>query len=192
MPTANAFIETYDSVQVHKAKRGMSSEEQNTRLQELNTKTRMWLAVLRRDVPEFSSADINWSAGVPDDAIASARRVLAMAGQQPSVGGGLQYAEALTADLTTAIEAAEDVWDGARLDQAGQGDQEGRLRDLTTAFQAEMVALRSALLAALGKNHPDYKLLRMPKTRATAEEADTANDNADAEPTTAPELVGNG
>jgi hypothetical protein len=105
---------------------------------------------------------------------------------------GLPYAEALTVDLTTAIEAADEVWNGARIDQSGQGDQEERLRDLTMAFQAEMVALRSALLAALGKNHPDYKLLRMPKTRGTVEEADVANDNAAAEPTTAPDLVGNG
>lgn len=177
VPTANEYIAVYDNVQVHPAKRGLSRQTQSTSVAALNKRTRMWLALLRRDVRSLVTTDIKWHASVADDVIASARRVISVASQPGNGGTALAYAAELTADLNDALAAAEAEWNGARTESSEQGDQQERLRELTDTFQNELVALRSALAAAIGKGHADYQLLRNPRTRSTTDDEDVANDN---------------
>ena len=175
---AKAFIDAYDAVMSGSPARRFGSTSGSAQIEALVKKQRMWLALLTKDVPQFKRAEYLKNTAVADDVIASAQQLLgAVEDYNATAPEPLAYAEDLSTDLETALSELQQMV-GARNDaRADHTELLATARRSADAFYRELIALRSTLSAAVGRSHPDYRLLRNPSGQSGDGEEDTVADD---------------
>ena len=175
---AKAFIEAYDAVMSGSPSRRLGSSSSSAPVDALVKKQRMWLALLTKDVPQFKRSEYLQNKGVADDVATSTSQLLgAVEDYNSAAAEPLPYTDELTADLEAALSELQGSVGARNTARADYSALLATARQRAEAFYRELIALRSTLSAAVGRAHPDYRLLRNPSGQTGDGESDTVADD---------------
>ena len=144
---------------------------------------RGWLALVARDVPGFDTAEFIARASVPDDVITQAFRLIEFV-KRRQAEAPIACGDQVLANLAPLAASARQEWEQVQSALARTQEVRSECREAGVALQAQLVAFRRSLRAALGGTHRDYQLLRASRMIGEAgndEDSDEADDSDDAE-----------
>ena len=175
---AKAFIAAYDAVMGGAPGRKMGRMSGDEQLDALVRKLRMWLALMAKDIPKFRRSDYLQSYTVPDDVISSAETILeAVESYNGSAKEPLAYTEQLTTDIETALGELRATVGSHNDGRAAFSELLETARTEAENFHQELIALRRTLEASVGRQHPDYRLIRNPAWSSGEAETDEIMDD---------------
>lgn len=127
--------------------------------------TRSWLGPMSRDIPSLDATSFTERVNTPEDAVASARRLVALVKKVASEGKALPYQAELEKSMGDAIDAAVKESEQAQDALRGSQDLQAQTREAAAALQSELVAFRRALRGVTGTSHRDYLALRTERVQ---------------------------
>jgi hypothetical protein len=160
---ATAFIEHYDAVREYSSRRFLERKQGKQAIDTVVTKLRIWTPQVARDLTTIKVGDFGNNTDVPEEVIRDAKSLMEHAQNGTVDDEPLAYADALLADLGAAVEAARAQWSEAEAATDGMNELRARARASAVAFERDMVAFRRALVAVIGRTHPDYRKLRIDR-----------------------------
>ena len=134
---------------------------------------RIWAPLLARDIRGVREGEFGQNSSVPDDIIRDTKELLRYANEhRDEAGEPLSYLDALIAEVTPVLEAAEKEWGEA--EEAVQSYS--TMRDLVhlagVALEKELVSYRKILKAVIGRTNADYQKLRVDRAGTPDEDDD--------------------
>ena len=126
---------------------------------------------LGRGVVSFEAADLDRIADNPKEVLAYTAYLLEVARERIE---RLPYAEAMIAELESHLEPARSAWHAAHLERVALKGVQREVREKGIALSRAVLQLRAVLERKLGADHPDCLLLKVRRTKPSAEDDDVA------------------
>jgi hypothetical protein len=168
---ASSYVTSLDGLRKQRLATREVVRAGRTRVDELLGSVRMWRKAFGRSGVTFEAADLERVADDPKEVLAYAVYLIELARERT---GTLPYAEAMIADLESHLEPARNAWHAAHLERVALKGVQREVREKGHAFSRSVMQLRAVLEKKLGPDHPDCLLLKVRRTKPSAEDDDVA------------------
>lgn len=176
---STSFLELYDTLGIARMERSRAIRAGHEATARLHRTNRAWAPTLAHDVDGFDTTKLSGSR-VADDVMGDSRTILSVAEEQEVKGTPLEYADAMRGEIESALEEAATRWAEVETRKKEVAQLILETNAVAEKLHRELVALRRALAAVLGRSHPDYLMLRRHKGRDEGDEPEVTPEEAPA------------
>jgi hypothetical protein len=173
VPKAEAYIEAYDKCLKQDFVWKKEMGEGRTSVAALLKQIQLWVPLVKRDIVGFDSSTYGDQPQVPDDVIEDGERLASVIQEfKDGKDSPLAYQKAALDGLAPALQGATKEWAEAEAADSEHQKVFALVRELADDLQADLVALRRSLLAAVGRSDRDYQKLRAERAGYPDEDDD--------------------
>lgn len=173
VPHAVGYPPTLNQLRQQRISAKAALVEGHAKVDALLERVRVWRATVARDVAGCQGERFAKVADKPTRVIAYGTYLIELAREH---GGDLPYADVMIAELEPVLAEARTAWQAAHLERVALTRLQREVRSRGKAFSAELVKLRRVMQSVLGAEHPDVRMLRVTRMRASADDDDVAAD----------------
>jgi hypothetical protein len=169
LEAAGSYVAALDGLRQQRLVTSEKLRARDTKVGELLGRVRVWRKAFLRSGEAVEARDLERVAQRPREVLSYATYLIEAARERAE---RLPFAEVMIADLESHLEPARSAWQAVHLEQVALKSKQRDVRSKGHALWRAVLQLRAVLEPQIGADHPDCRLLKVPRPRTSAEDDD--------------------